>query len=131
MQIDFLGKRKKTAIISIAAVVLLVGGLGIKGNDALGVDFRGGNLVTLKLEEGSPASDTDKLAEILNGLPFKDESGTDRTIADIQIQAQASATDAGQEYVTIRSEFGSGDVVEEKLKSEFGGEAFDISVEMG
>ncbi len=126
-QIDILGKRKFTAILSIAAIALAFGGLTMKGDRALGVDFKGGNLITLQTTAGEEI-DTGGIKELLVGLPYEDE-GTEKTIQEALVQSQESATKEGETYVTIRTEFGSGDAVETKLKAEYGADKFKISID--
>ncbi len=128
---DFLGKRKVCGIASLVAVVLALGFLGLKGDKALGVDFVGGHLTTLQTIPGKDV-DTEKITAAVTGLPYtvteggKEES---KTIREVAVQSQASATTEGETYITIRTDFGSGEAVEKKLHEVFGTESFKLSVD--
>ncbi len=125
---DFLGKRKVCAIASLAAIILSMGYLGIKGNKALGVDFVGGHLTTLQTLPGKDV-ETAKIESAIKGLEFTDVDGNAKTIREVVVQSQDSATNADESYITIRTDFGSGEAVEKKLHEVFGTDSFKLSVD--
>lgn len=55
--IDFLGKRRLAAIISLAAIFAGIGSLIIKGGPALAIDFTGGTLAQVRFSVPADAAD--------------------------------------------------------------------------
>ncbi|HDR16546.1 MAG TPA: protein translocase subunit SecF, partial [Desulfobacteraceae bacterium] len=109
-RIDFLGKRKLTAVISIIAVLLSITVLLFRGGPNYGVDFSGGVLVQVRFDtERSPA-------EIKNAL------------AIVQLQdsiVQEFGDHGGNEYLIRVRETevelaGIGEKVSRALTAEFG-----------
>lgn len=57
--IDFLGKRKTAIVLSCVMLVAALGGMAARNVKALGVDFRGGHLITLQVpDDNSLTADT-------------------------------------------------------------------------
>jgi SecD/SecF fusion protein len=101
-KINFLSMRVPAFILS---GVLLLAGLitvGIKGEKVLGVDFTGGDLVTFsfkeKVDDGKIRSSLGNLAEV--------------------VQYQRSPV-GGQEVLSLRTAFGNGEKVGQKLAQDF------------
>lgn len=125
---DFLGKRKICGILSITAVVLCLGGVVYKGDSSLGIDFKGGALVSLKTEVGKEV-DVEKIRQTLDGMKFTDAQRNEKAIQELTVQEQASATNEGENYIDIRADFGSGEAIENALTKEFGTDSFSISTD--
>ncbi len=131
---DILGKRRFTTVLSVLLVgsaIVIIPMVGKRG-----VDFKGGNLVSLQVPDDADTSkkvSTDRIEEILKGIPYqtKGEDGkmVDKTIQEVVAQSQDSVTNPGERYISIKTDFGSGDAVEAKLIEEYGKDAFKISVE--
>jgi len=101
-KINFLSMRVPAFILS--GVLLLAGVItvGIKGEKVLGVDFTGGDLVTFsfkeKVDDGKIRSSLGNLAEV--------------------VQYQRSPV-GGQEVLSLRTAFGNGEKVGQKLAQDF------------
>ncbi len=91
---DFLGKRKIAMVISIVLICTCVTALVLRGDKSLGVDFKGGDALTLTYEQSVAEADVRaSLAEI--GLE------------DAVIQKQVNPLNQ-EESILIRSEFDTG-----------------------
>lgn len=92
--IDFLGKRKFTTILSLCLIVAGLISLAIKGGPSLSIDFRGGTSVELRIEPAVPVAEIRAILdgagisaqgvqtfgepeEILIALPAQTERGID------------------------------------------------------
>ncbi|MGI8820763.1 MAG: protein translocase subunit SecD [Chthoniobacterales bacterium] len=98
---DFLGKGFLATMISVAIIAAGMIALGIRGEKNFGVDFRGGDLLTLSTAQAVPL---DKVRAALKPLKMDD--------APIQQSRQGNLN-----YVTIRSPFNSNDQVERQVIS--------------
>ncbi len=56
-KIDFIGRRRTGAIISIALILISLGSLVYHGGPNYGIDFKGGTLVHLKFKEAAPIAE--------------------------------------------------------------------------
>jgi len=54
VNLDFLGKRRIAAVVSLALIVISIGSLAVHGGPNYGIDFKGGTLVQLKFAEPAP-----------------------------------------------------------------------------
>jgi SecD/SecF fusion protein len=103
--IDFL-KWAKPAFVASWLLILVGIGFGIKrGNDVMGVDFAGGDSLTLAFEK---KVDQAKVRDVINDLK----------IGDALVNYQKEMT-GGKETLTITSEYNSGDKVEKALTQSF------------
>ncbi|MGE9268724.1 MAG: protein translocase subunit SecD, partial [Verrucomicrobiales bacterium] len=90
--IDFLGKRKICFLISAGLILFSFAITGIKGNQALGIDFVGGSVIEIQLDESEK-------------IPAKD---IEASLADIQdqlnkaTQVQEENVPGSGEHLTIR-----------------------------
>jgi SecD/SecF fusion protein len=104
-RIDFL-KYAKPAFVASWLLILVGIGYGIKrGNDVMGVDFAGGDALTLSF---SKRVDVDKLRQTVGSLQVGDPL--------IQYQKDVAGT---SEHLIITTEFDSGTKVEQGLASAF------------
>src|SRR5216684_2375543 len=97
--INFLGKGFLACMCSLALILAGATSFYIKGERNFGVDFRGGDLVTLS----SPATiDVGQVRDALKPIGFAD--------ASIQESAQG-----GKNYITVRSPLSTSDKVEKQI----------------
>jgi SecD/SecF fusion protein len=98
--INFLGKGFLACMLSLALIIAGACSFYIRGEKNLGVDFRGGDLLTLS----SPSTiDVGQLRKTLEPLGFAD--------ASIQESSQA-----GKNYVTVRTPLNTSDQVQHQIK---------------
>jgi SecD/SecF fusion protein len=101
-KINFLSMRVPAFILSGLLLLAGVITVGIKGEKVLGVDFTGGDLVTFsfkeKVDDGKIRSSLGNLAEV--------------------VQYQRSPV-GGQEVLSLRTAFGNGEKVGQKLSQDF------------
>ena len=98
--INFLGKGFLACMLSLALIIAGGCSFYIRGEKNLGVDFRGGDLLTLS----SPSAiDVGQLRKTLEPLGFAD--------ASIQESSQA-----GKNYVTVRTPLNTSDQVQHQIK---------------
>ena len=102
---DFLGKRKVAALLSLVLVALSAATLVVNGNKSLGIDFRGGDLVTIK---ASGEFELEAVKADLNALG----------VGEVFVQKQFSPDD-GSDYLSVRSEAGTSPKIIAELKSKF------------
>ncbi len=100
---DFLGKRKIALVVSVLLIGICITALAVRGDKSLGVDFKGGDALTLTYEQ------TVSEGEIRESLA---ELGQESAV----IQKQVDPLD-GSESILIRSEFDTGLSIFEHLKS--------------
>lgn len=104
-KIDFLGKRKLAALFSLFLIAVAVAMFVVKGKDTLGQDFRGGDLLRLKVT-----------GEISNS-EIRDELGG-LNLGEVSVQTERTAE--GQEFKAIYSPFDSSPAIQEALLSKHG-----------
>jgi len=116
-QIEFLKIAKPAAIASVVVLaVSVVFGIGVKGKNALGVDFVGGDAITYSF---SKKVELPQIRDLLS----KVEYGEGKTIggdATIQYQKNLGDTGANAERLRITAPIGSGTAVTETLEGTFG-----------
>ncbi len=106
-KIDFL-KYSKPAFVLSWSLVLIGVGYGIhRGHDVLGVDFAGGDQLTLRYEQTQEVP-VDQLRSTVQGLELGDSM--------IQYQTDLST---GTKSLQLVTPFGAGDRVEQALKAQF------------
>lgn len=88
---DFIGMRKLTAIVSALAVLGSLGYMAVRGEKALGIDFRGGDLLTLVSEQPLALAEVRQEIEALG-------------MGDITIQTERSGQ---SEMISLRGPAGS------------------------
>jgi len=101
-QIDFMGRRRLWIAISLTVIAVSMVGFGLRGAENFGIDFRGGDLLTL--DSAQAVSEADVRGAL---APLKIEE---------VIQKSHSTTEAGKDYLTIRSPAGTGTKIAELLK---------------
>jgi len=112
-KIDFMAYIKPAFVFS--AIVVIAGaayGFGVRGKDIFGVDFKGGDALTVRFTQ---RVEVDKLRETVGRL----------NVGEPMIQYQRSLSD-GKETLQILTAFGAGGKVEEALKKEFPQAAFQV-----
>ncbi|CAN5651117.1 protein translocase subunit SecDF [soil metagenome] len=85
-------------VLAIAAVVF-----GMRGERNFGVDFRGGDLLTLSADRPVPLAEVRRSLEPLN-------------LADASIQ---ESEQAGRAYITVRSAMGTSDAISQRITEAF------------
>jgi SecD/SecF fusion protein len=96
---NFLGKGFLACMLSLAIVLAGAFSFYVRGEKNFGVDFRGGDLITLS---STRAIDVGQLRQALQPLGFAD--------ASIQESSQA-----GKNYVTVRTPLNTSDQVEQQM----------------
>src|SRR5207245_8906562 len=108
--INFLGKGFLACMCSLALILAGATSFYIKGEKNFGVDFRGGDLVTLS----SPATiDIGQVRDSLKPIGLAD--------ASIQESAQG-----GKNYITIRSSLNTSDTIEKQVTQSLPAAAFHV-----
>ena len=97
--IDFLGKGFLACMLSLALLIAGAGAFYVRGEKNFGVDFRGGDLVTMSAPN---TIDIGQVRHALETIGFAD--------ASIQESQQA-----GKSYITIRSPLNTSDKVEKQI----------------
>ena len=112
-QFDFLSKRRVAMMISVVLVVLSL--LIIPSKDPRGVDLKGGDLLTIHSTENITQS---QVEEALEKEGFE----------GFYVQTQ-HAMGGGGEFLTIRSEHGTGDPIKDVLQTELKLDVKDMEAE--
>ncbi|MFZ1218227.1 MAG: protein translocase subunit SecD [Chthoniobacterales bacterium] len=97
--INFLGKGLPAVLCSLALIIAGAGSFYLKGEKNFGVDFKGGDLLTLSSPK---AIDIGQVRHVLEEMKYGD--------APIQESAQG-----GKYYITIRTPLHTSDTVEQKV----------------
>ena len=106
-RIDFLKYAKPAFVASWLLIVVGIGYGFKRGHDVMGVDFAGGDALTMSF---SKSVDVDKLRDTVNALKVGDPL--------IQYQKDVAGT---SEHLSITTEFDSGTKVEQALNSSISG----------
>lgn len=115
--VDFLGKRKIAAAVSILLIVI-TGALFIqRGDDNFGVDFTGGKSVTFIFDKKQPVSE---VRDALAGVGIQD--------AYIQYQKELASVDEGEpkEYLEVKVGFDEGETARATLLDTFSSAGFSV-----
>ena len=102
--IDFLGKRKIAITLSILVIAASIGIFALRGEKNFGVDFKGGDRLTL--EAAGPRPTDNDVREALKEIH----------LADSVVQTETSAA---KEFVTVRSNEGTGTKIADHLTEKF------------
>ncbi len=97
--IDFLGKRRLWIGISVAVIVISMSMFWLRGDKNFGIDFNGGDLLTLEAKTNVSEADVRKAVN-------RD---------DVVIQKERAAS--GHDYIVIRSPLGTADGIEKQLNA--------------
>jgi SecD/SecF fusion protein len=109
-KLDFMSLAKPAFILSWTIIVIGLGyGIFVRGDKMLGIDFKGGDNITLTFAPGQKV-DVDKLRAAL----VKDAG-----VSDPVIQYQQDIVGAGKETLSVKSEVDSSDRVAAALKKDF------------
>ncbi len=100
--INFMGKRVLWITISLAVILVSVGGFAVRYPANLGIDFRGGDMVMFSTEK--PVSEGE-VREALAPLNL-----------DLIVQKERSIGAVTHEYITVKSPDNTSDKVEARLK---------------
>ena len=111
--IDFLGKRRLALTGSTIVVGLMILIVGIKGPKVLGVDFRGGDLLTVHVSANVSEKDVQ-------------DSVADMGLAQ-QPYVQTLKTVGGDEFVTVRSAEGTSDAILAEIRKDLGQDFADAT----
>lgn len=109
--IDFLGKRKIAITLSILVIAGSIGIFVIRGSKNFGVDFKGGDHVTLE-STGPRPSDND-VREALKEIK----------LADSVVQTETSAA---KQFLSIRTNEGAGTKISDHLQAKFPDAKFTV-----
>lgn len=116
---DILSKAKGFIIASLVVTAISFATLAIKGKDSFGIDFRGGSLVHIELQEGKDITDSE-IDAALKPLKIKAQGGgqaTEEPLGSYYIQRKSTA--AGGSVIAIRGMEGAGQVIETTVKAGF------------
>jgi preprotein translocase SecF subunit len=97
---DFMGKRRLWIGVSIAVIVISMGGFAMRYPKNLGIDFLGGDMLTLTSKNPVTVAE---VHQVVDGLG----------LGEIVVQKEKSEV---SEFITIRSPADTADTVENKLK---------------
>jgi SecD/SecF fusion protein len=106
-RIDFIRYTKPAFVVSWSIVLLGIGWGAVRGHDILGVDFAGGDRLTLRYDAAQEVG-VDRLRETVAALQ----------VGDPMIQYQKDPA-TGAKSLQITSEFGSGEKVESALAGQY------------
>lgn len=112
---DPLGKRRLAVMISAVLLVVTGAVISVRQEGAVGIDFRGGSLVTANLLDDQELSTTE-VNEALAGLTFTNEEGAELPIGTTFVQRHNSPTGS---TVQVRGEFAAGVAIERHLSQTF------------
>jgi SecD/SecF fusion protein len=101
---DFLGKRRAAVGLSLAVIIFSIGIFAIRGEKNFGVDFKGGDRLTMEAKGPRPTDN-----EVRGALE-------QIKLADAVVQTEKSAA---KEFLTIRSPGGTSKQIAEHLTKEF------------
>jgi len=102
-QINFMGRRRLWAGISIGVILFGLVAFAIRGKDNFGVDFRGGDLLTLSYKNPVSESEARKALQEIQ-------------LGDVIIQKEKSVD---TEFLSIRSPEGTSEKIESQLLQKF------------
>ncbi len=114
-RIDFLGKRRACFVLSCLLVAMTLVIFGVKKQDTLGVDFRGGDLLTVKATSEVTEDD------VLNAIS---DMGLEQQPVVQTLQAAGEG-----EFIIVRSEFETGDQILEEIRKDLGQDFKDATSE--
>lgn len=112
-QFDFLGKRRLAAMVSLALIAGTIGVFGVKQDDSVGVDFLGGDLITL---QGGDDISEDQVRDSLSDIGF-------------EIFTQSQSTPGGDRFITVRTEFKRSQAVLDELEQDLNRTFPNVEVE--
>jgi SecD/SecF fusion protein len=110
--IDFMGRRRLWIGISLTVIVLSMAGFTWRGEKNFGIDFRGGDLLTL--DSAQPVTE----AEVRSAL-------TSLKLEEV-IQKSHSTTSAGKDFLTIRSPANTAPEIEKALQEKLPQAGFTV-----
>jgi SecD/SecF fusion protein len=108
---DFMGRRKIAIASSIAIILASIGIFALRGEKNFGVDFRGGERLTMQAKGAQPP--LDQVRTVLRDIGFGD--------ASVQIEKSALA-----EFLVIRDREDSAEKIAAELKAKFPESKFEI-----
>ena len=114
-KVNFLGYRKPAIALSLAIIIGSMGYFASRGDKNYSIDFKGGDLIVL--EANGPKPDDGHVRDVCDALGLK----------EVVVQSEKGAT--GLDYVSVRSEKGTGVKVKEALMSKFTDAKFKVSQE--
>ena len=98
---DFLGKRKLWVGISLAVIGISIAGFAIRGDKNFGIDFKGGDLLTLQSKQ--PVTEA-QVRDVIHPLG----------LAETVIQKERALN---KEFITVRSPVGTSAQIEKELET--------------
>ena len=114
-KVNFLGYRKPAIALSLAIIIGSMSYFASRGDRNYGIDFKGGDLIVL--EANGPKPDDGHVRAACEELGLK----------EVVVQSEKGAT--GLDYVSVRSEKGTGVKVKEALMAKFTDAKFKVSQE--
>jgi SecD/SecF fusion protein len=115
--IDFLGKRKIAAALSVLIIISTATIFGMRGEQNFGVDFTGGTSLTLRFDEKLP-SDT-----VRNALL---SAGVQDVFAQYQRETVPAEDGTIREYLLLKVPYGHGDNAKDVLETDLSEAGFRI-----
>ncbi len=112
---DPLSMRRMAVMVSAVLLVITGAVIGVRQEGAIGIDFRGGSLVTVNVVEGRELPSSEVI-ESLQGLTFAGPDDVEVPIGTTFVQRHNTATGAS---VQVRGEFDSGVAIERHLSTVF------------
>lgn len=112
---DPLSMRRMAVMVSAALLLLTGAVIGVRQEAAIGIDFRGGSLITANVVDGQELPSSEVI-ESLQGLTFTDNEGVEMPIGTTFVQRHNTATGAS---IQVRGEFASGVAIERHLSTVF------------
>ncbi len=107
-KLDFMKLAKPAFILSWTIIIIGLGyGIFVRGNNMKGIDFAGGDDITLSYKQ---KVDPAQIREVITKLP---------NVKDPTIQYQKETTGQGESLLSIKSPFGTGDEISKVLQKNF------------
>ena len=118
--INFLGKGLLAVLCSIALIIAGATSFYLKGEKNFGVDFKGGDLLTLSSPK---AIDIGEVRHALEAMKVTDEKGQPASLAEASIQESAQG---GKYYITLRTPLHTSDQVKQQLPQAMPNAQFNV-----
>ena len=102
-------------LFSTFLCLIAIGGVAVKGSHSLGIDYRGGAKISLKLVEGKILTQ-EEIDGAVKGLTAK-HGDKDEPVGTVYVQSSHLA--GGSDMITVRTEEFAGAAVQSKLDKQF------------
>ena len=108
--IDFLAMARKAALFSLALTVISIGACFIRGEDALGIDFKGGDMITFQMTP-----------ETVVGIPEVEKALSTLGLAKTPVVEEMTNPGSDASFLRLRVEQGAAGKVVEHIRKSFPG----------